>query len=43
MNPTSERIAKAIFENIDGKLPENLKLAAVEIYESDTSSVEYRP
>ncbi len=43
LNPTSERIAKAIFENIASKLPENLKLVAVEIYESDTSSVEYRP
>lgn len=41
--PTSERIAKAIFENISSKLPSKLVLAAVEVFESDTSSVEYTP
>jgi 6-pyruvoyltetrahydropterin/6-carboxytetrahydropterin synthase len=41
--PTSERIAKEIFGSISSKLPSHLKLATVEIFESDTSSVEYIP
>jgi len=41
-NPTSERIAQVIFERLSERLPENLKLEAVEIFESDSTSVEYR-
>ncbi len=41
-NPTSERIAKAIFGRIASKLPEGLALESVEVFESDRSSVEYR-
>lgn len=42
-NPTSERIAKKLYDDISAQLPENLDLQSVEIFESDTSSVEYRP
>ncbi len=42
-NPTSERIAKTLYDNISAQLPEHLDLQSVEIFESDTSSVEYRP
>lgn len=42
-NPTSERIAKTFYEKISGQLPEHLNLQSVEIFESDTSSVEYSP
>jgi len=41
-NPTSERIAIVIYEEIKKKLPDYLTLEAVEVFESDTSSVEYR-
>ena len=42
-NPTSERIAMVVFERINEKLPDNLQLVAVEVFESEKTSVEYRP
>ncbi len=42
-NPTSERIAKALFEQIEGALPEGLELESIEVFESDRASVLYLP
>ncbi|RKZ30100.1 6-carboxytetrahydropterin synthase QueD [bacterium] len=42
-NPTSERIAKIIFERIEKLLSEELSLESVEVFESDMASVIYIP
>lgn len=41
-NPTSENIAKYIFQNIKSKLPKNIKLMWVKISESENAYCIYR-
>ncbi len=41
-NPSSERLAKVIFDRIAPKIAEGMALEAVELFESERSSVEYR-
>ncbi|MCK5833941.1 6-carboxytetrahydropterin synthase QueD [bacterium] len=41
-NPSSERLAKAIYNNALPLLPPMMILDSVELFESDRSSVEYR-
>ena len=40
-NPSSENIAKYIFNKISPKLPENVTLYQVSVFESDTASASY--
>lgn len=41
-NPTSENIAKVIYEELQSKLEnENIKMGEVEVWESDTTSIIY--
>lgn len=40
-NPTSERIAQAIFFKLKKGVPENIAVESVEIFESDNASVEF--
>jgi 6-pyruvoyltetrahydropterin/6-carboxytetrahydropterin synthase len=41
-NPSAERIAKAIFDDVARRLPE-VPLAAVEVFETPTSMARYEP
>jgi 6-pyruvoyltetrahydropterin/6-carboxytetrahydropterin synthase len=38
INPTAENIARVIFEGMAKKLPKNVKVYEVEVWESETSS-----
>jgi 6-pyruvoyltetrahydropterin/6-carboxytetrahydropterin synthase len=42
INPTSEHIARHVFDHIQARLPEGAIMVEVEIAESDNSSVIYR-
>lgn len=41
--PTAETLCMVLFKKIEEKLPDNLKLRKVEIYENDTSYAIYYP
>lgn len=41
MNPTSENLAKYIYQSIKAKLPEHVKMKSVEVSESEKYSVVY--
>ena len=40
-NPTSERIAEAIYKKLKKGVPENIAVESVEVFESDSASVEF--
>lgn len=40
-NPSSENIAKWIYDSLNKKLPDNIQLSAVTVWESDTASATY--
>ena len=42
MSPTSEHIARFIYQAIAGKMKEGLRVSAVTVYESPKSAVTYR-
>jgi 6-pyruvoyltetrahydropterin/6-carboxytetrahydropterin synthase len=42
LNPTAENIAGFVFENLVGKLPQNIQLDCVEVWESPKSSAIFR-
>ncbi len=41
INPTAENLARKIFELVAGQLPEGVKVASVEVWESDNSGAKY--
>jgi len=41
INPSSENMAKWIFDQMDRKLPEDVHLSGVTVWESDTASATY--
>jgi len=43
MNPSSENLAKFMFERISSLLPLGIRLAAISIWESDNSKATYYP
>jgi len=42
-NPSSENLAKYIFENLKNKLPKGLKLAQTWVWESEKAGAGYQP
>jgi len=43
VNPTTENIARCVAEEMGGRLPEGIRVAAVTAWESARSSATYRP
>ena len=41
MNPTAENLARYIYEQIEGKLPEGIKMRKVSLWEGEKYCVEY--
>lgn len=41
INPSSENIARFIFEEVAGKLPEGVKVHSVTVWESDSACAKY--
>jgi 6-pyruvoyltetrahydropterin/6-carboxytetrahydropterin synthase len=42
LNPTAENIAAFIYEDLESKLPQNIRLDGVEVWESPKSSAVFR-
>jgi 6-pyruvoyltetrahydropterin/6-carboxytetrahydropterin synthase len=42
-NPSTEHIAKAIYEGLEGRLPAGVKMQSVTAWESERCGVTYRP
>ncbi len=42
INPSSENLARYLFERADERMPEVVSVASVQVYESSTSSATYR-
>ncbi|MBN1257651.1 MAG: 6-carboxytetrahydropterin synthase QueD [Planctomycetes bacterium] len=42
-NPTTERISRHLAELLAGKLPEGIKVARIQVWESDRASAAYLP
>jgi 6-pyruvoyltetrahydropterin/6-carboxytetrahydropterin synthase len=42
INPTSENLARVFYDRIEPELPEEVRLAAVTIHETDRNSATYR-
>jgi 6-pyruvoyltetrahydropterin/6-carboxytetrahydropterin synthase len=42
INPTSENLARVFFERIESELPEEIRLAAVTVHETERNSAMYR-
>ncbi len=43
VNPTAENLARYFYEEISIRVPAGVRLAAVRMWETDTSAVTYRP
>jgi 6-pyruvoyltetrahydropterin/6-carboxytetrahydropterin synthase len=42
INPTSENLARVFFDRIESELPEEIRLAAVTVHETERNSATYR-
>jgi len=42
INPTSENLARVFYDRIDPEMPEETRLAAVTVHETDRNSATYR-